>query len=112
MHRILLSLLILGCVIYLTACNSLGFLPSTPSPAEREAEECAVDITILEGSKERCMHNLTVASSTEPGPCQLGSESFPDLDAELIEDYNQILQESVPLNPDLLFWENLGDSIW
>ena len=69
MHRILLSLLILGCVIYLTACNSLGILQSTPSPAEREAEECAVDITILEGSKERCMHNLTVAAGTESGPC-------------------------------------------
>ena len=84
----------------------------TPLPAEREAEEYAVYCTILEGSKERCIHNLTIAAGTEPGPCQLGSESFPDLDAELIEDYNQILQESVPLNPDLLFWENLGNSIW
>ena len=102
MYRIMLSLLILVSVFSITACNTLGILQSTPSPAEREAEEYAVYRTILEGSKEGCIHSLTITSGTNPGPSQLDSESFSDLDAELIEDYNQVLPESVPLNPDLL----------
>ena len=102
MYRIMLSLLILVSVFSITACNTLGILQSTPSPAEREAEEYAVYRTILEGSKERCIHSQTIASGNGPKPSLLDSESFPDLDVELIEDYNQALQESVPFNPDLL----------
>ena len=119
MYRIMLSLLILVSVFSITACNTLGILQSTPSPAEREAEEYAVYQstpspaereaeeyavyrTLLEESEERCIHSLTITSGNGPKPSLLDSESFPDLDVELIEDYNQALQESVPFNPDLL----------
>ena len=74
----------------------------TPLPAEREAEEYAIYRAILAEEKERCIHSLTIASGPDPGPSQLGSKSFPDLDTELIDDYNQVIQESTPLNPDHL----------
>lgn len=102
MKRILFSLLILAGVLFLTTCDSLSFLQSTPSPAEREAEEYAVYRAILGVGEERCIHSQTIPVGTEPGPHVLYPESFPEIDPKLIEDFNQASQESILINPDLL----------
>jgi hypothetical protein len=93
MYRILLSLLILGCVFSITACDSLGFLQTTPSPDEREAEEYAVYRAILGGET-----NLCIASHTT-----LGHQSceYPELEPKLINDYKAQNQVSVQLKPEL-----------
>jgi len=60
MSRIMLSLLILGIVFSITACDSLGFLQSTPSPAEREAEEYAVYNEFLNTKQAENKYKSTV----------------------------------------------------
>ena len=93
-NRILLSLLILGCVIYITACNSLGFLQSTPSPAEREAEEYAVYRAIL-GEGESCILSQTIEFK------EISPDEFPELGPKMIEDFNTYRVQTLPLNPNL-----------
>jgi len=103
MNSLLLSLFVTACIVIVTAWSELNFLqPSTPSPAEREAEEYAVYRAILGRETERCIHSQTIAADSQPGPTELDPESFPGLDSELIKDYNQACLESIPLNQDLL----------
>jgi hypothetical protein len=103
MNKILFLFLVTVDAFGLTACARQRFQqPAHPSSSKRTDEEHAIYRTILLEMRERIIYNQTIASTAMPGPCPLDSESYPKLDLDLIEDYNQVLQESVPLIPDLL----------